>query len=622
MVAGTIVGMAPAATAEVVGAGVGAIDGSYIVVLKDGPASPEALAGKYSGRVNRTFMHALHGFSATLDARAARRLAADPAVAYVQANRRVSKADVQDYPRSWGLDRIDQRYGPIDNKYTYATKATNVTAYVVDTGIRVTHEEFGGRAVWGTNTSGDGRNEDCNGHGTHVSGTIGGTEYGVAKGVRLVAVKVLDCDGYGSSESVAAGLDWVVANHVSGPAVANMSLGGDAPDQVLEDAVRRAIADGVVVSVAAGNDSGDACAHSPARVPEALTVAAANDFDGRASFSNYGSCVDLFAPGEYIWSASAGYDSDWEILSGTSMATPHVSGAAALLLARDPGLTPAQLSAGLLLDSTKDVISDAQGSPNRMLVVNTGYRPGYPLVADPGVRAGRIGTPMSVPLSVNGGTAPYTWTSTALPAGLTLNASTGVISGKPTATVIDRSVTATATDRNKRTGTVTFRMFTTPPGWACPSKGQKLRNPGFEEGRGIGNGWDQSRTLLITDDAGVTPHAGRWGAYFAGLGMPFGDTLQQTATIPADCPYSTLSFWVRTTTEEPTSAGPVDTLTVTADTSRVAVLSNLDAAPGWVRRSYDVGSLAGKTVRFTFFGQEDYGEPTGFDLDDVALDVA
>ncbi|WP_245930923.1 S8 family serine peptidase [Actinokineospora auranticolor] len=625
LVAGATVGVAPPAMAEVVGAGTpGAVAGSYIAVFKDGVAADsDRLARKYSGTVTHRYDHALRGFAAKLDERSARRLAADPAVAYVQQNRVVRKADEQDRPSSWGLDRIDQRFGPLDHTYHYSTKATGVTAYVVDTGIRITHDDFGGRAVWGTNTIGDGKDEDCDGHGTHVSGTIGGTEYGVAKGVKLVAVKVLDCDGSGTSESVAAGLDWVAANHVSGPAVANMSLGGDAPDLVMENAVKRVIADGVLVAVAAGNQDEDACRHSPALVPEALTVGAVNDGDQRSSFSNYGSCVDLFAPGEYIWSASSGYNQDFDLLSGTSMATPHVTGAAALLLARDPGLTPAQLSAGMLIDATKDVVTDPQGSPNRLLVVNTGYRPGYPFVNDPGVRAGRVGTPMSTQLSVVGGTAPYTWTTTALPPGLTLNATTGLISGTPTTTVVNRSVSVTAKDKNNRTGAVTFRMFTTPPGWQCSSKGQKFRNPGFEDGREVGNGWDKSRTLLITTSSGDDkPRTGTWAAYFAGAGFSWDDSLSQEVAIPADCPYTTFSFWVRTTTAEPASSGPVDTLTVTAGTKRLAVISNLDGKPGWVQRTYDVGSMAGQTVRFSFYSGENDGGPTAFDLDDTALNVS
>ncbi|MBW4718490.1 S8 family peptidase [Saccharothrix obliqua] len=369
VLAGGLVGVPPVAAAEVLGADApGAIDGSYVVVLK-GDRAAHGLAARYSGTVVHTFSHVFQGFSVRMAARDARRLAADPAVSYVQQNQRVRVSGEQRNPPSWGLDRIDQRRLPLDDVYRYPDTASNVTVYVVDTGIRVGHRDFGGRAVWGTNTV-DNQQEDCHGHGTHVAGTVGGLTYGVAKGVRLVSAKVFDCGGNGSSEDVAEALDWVVAQHVSGPAVANMSLGGDAPDRVIEDAVRRTVADGVVAVVAAGNESDDACRHSPSRVREALTVASTGGYDSRSYFSNYGGCVDLFAPGESIVSAGNGSDDDWADLSGTSMATPHVAGAAALLLSRDPALTPAQVATAVLNDATKNAVSDPRGAPNRLLAVN------------------------------------------------------------------------------------------------------------------------------------------------------------------------------------------------------------------------------------------------------------
>ncbi|MEU5694050.1 S8 family peptidase [Actinosynnema sp. NPDC020468] len=627
LAAGGVVGVAPIAVADVPGAGPGAVDGSYVVVLKGpaGSATAVSLASRYSGTVGRTFTHALNGFSVRMDETHARRLAADPAVAYVQHNRRLRAAGEQHYPPSWGLDRVDQRSPDLDDYYRWSTDAAAVTAYVIDTGVRTTHEEFGGRASWGANTTGDGKDEDCYGHGTHVAGTLGGASYGVAKGVKLVSVKVLGCDGSGTSEGVAAGIDWVVAHHVSGPAVANLSLGGDAPDLVVEDATRRLVADGVVTAVAAGNDHDDACLHSPARTPEAITVASSSEYglaaDPRSSFSNYGSCVDLFAPGEYIRSAGAGYDAATETLSGTSMATPHVAGAAALLLARDPGATPAQVAAALVADSTKNAVRDVRGSPNRLLMVDTGYRAGYPYVADPGVRAGRIGVAMSIPNSAVNGIAPYTWTSTPLPAGLSINPTTGTISGTPTATAVNLAVTVTATDKDRKAGTRTFRLFTTPATWSCAAKGQKFANPGFEQGREVG--WRSSRTLIIVQGTGAdAPRTGTWNAELAGLGLPFDDEVSQTVAIPADCAYSTLSFHVKIRTEEPASAGPVDTLEVLADNERLALLSNVDAAPGYVLKTYAVGRYAGRTVKFRWASGENRGGPTSFDLDDTAFTAA
>ncbi|ALG12088.1 S8 family peptidase [Kibdelosporangium phytohabitans] len=369
LAAGGLMGVPPVAVADVLGANTtGAIDGSYVVVLK-GQHPVHDLAARYSGTVVHTFSHVFNGFSVRMTERDARRAAADPAVSYVQQNQRIRVSDEQRNPPSWGLDRVDQRRLPMDDVYRYPGTASNVTVYIVDTGVRISHRDFGGRAVWGTNTV-DNQNVDCHGHGTHVAGTVGGLDHGVAKSVRLVSAKVFDCDGNGTSEQLAKALDWVVANHVSGPAVANMSLGGPAPDRVIEDAVRRVIADGVVAVVAAGNDSDDACRHSPSRVREALTVGSIGGSDYRSYFSNYGSCVDLFAPGESITSAYNGSDTDWGDLSGTSMATPHVAGAAALLLSRNPALTPAQVATTLLNDSTKNVVVDPRGSPNRLLLVS------------------------------------------------------------------------------------------------------------------------------------------------------------------------------------------------------------------------------------------------------------
>src|SRR5215207_1297427 len=344
---------APPAVAEgkILGAGnPNAIKDSYLVVLADAAvkesgvnAQTQALAATYGATVQHTYLHAVHGFAANMSEQAARRLAADPAVARVEQDGVVSLAETQPNPPSWGLDRVDQRDLPLNASYTYPNTGAGVRAYIIDTGIRTTHQDFGGRAIWGTNTVGDGNNTDCHGHGTHVAGTVGGSAYGVAKGVALTAVKVLDCFGSGSWAGVTAGVDWVTGNHTSGPAVANMSLGGSGSNATLEDAVRNSIADGVVYAIASGNSNSDACNFTPARTPEAITVNASTSSDARASFSNFGTCTDIFGPGEGITSAWNTSDTATNTISGTSMATPHVAGGAALILGASPSLTPAQV---------------------------------------------------------------------------------------------------------------------------------------------------------------------------------------------------------------------------------------------------------------------------------------
>jgi subtilisin family serine protease len=279
--------------------------------------------------------------------------------------------DTQNNPPSYGLDRIDQRNRPLSATYTYNTTASNVRAYIIDTGIRTTHADFGGRATSGFDAIDGGAADDCNGHGTHVAGTVGGTAHGVAKGVQLIAVRVLNCEGSGTTAQVVAGIDWVTANRVA-PAVANMSLGGGA-DTVLDNAVRRSITAGVSYAIAAGNGllgifPLDACTQSPARVTEALTVSATNSADQKPSWANRGTCVDLFAPGISITSAWNTSDSATNTISGTSMATPHVAGAAALYLAGNPTATPAQVHAAIVDNATGGVVaSPGSGSPNRLL---------------------------------------------------------------------------------------------------------------------------------------------------------------------------------------------------------------------------------------------------------------
>ncbi|MDW8270629.1 MAG: S8 family serine peptidase, partial [Anaerolineae bacterium] len=326
----------------------------------------ETLVAAWDGDLLYTYDVALQGFAAVLSAEAAQALAAHPAVAYVEPDQVVYALGTQS-PAPWGLDRVDQRTLPLNNTYTYETTALGVHVYIFDTGIRSTHTEFDGRIGNGYTAINDGLGTaDCHGHGTHVAGTVGGQTYGVAKEVTLHPVRVLSCEGQGTTSGVIAGVNWVLANHIA-PAVVNMSLGGNASD-ALDTAIRNAINGDIVFVVAAGNNNGDACLMSPARVAEALTVGASTSADARASFSNYGGCLDLFAPGVSITSAYHTSDMAIAISSGTSMAAPHVAGAAALYRAQNPTASALTVHNAVIANATTGVLSGiGSGSPNRLL---------------------------------------------------------------------------------------------------------------------------------------------------------------------------------------------------------------------------------------------------------------
>ncbi|MDX2524946.1 S8 family peptidase [Streptomyces europaeiscabiei] len=352
-----------------------AVKDSYVVTLKKGTGLKAAssagrdLVEEYGGTVKRTFRSALNGYSAELSATEAGRLAADPAIASVEQDQ-VFTADATQSGAPWGLDRSDQASLPLSGTYTYPdTAGSGVTAYVIDTGVRISHSQFGGRAVNGYDAvDGDSVAQDGNGHGTHVASTIAGSTYGIAKQARIVAVRVLNNAGSGTTAGVVAGIDWVTANH-SGPSVANLSLGGGA-STAIDTAVRNSISSGVTYAVAAGNSSANASSYSPARVTEAITVGATTSTDARASYSNYGSVLDIFAPGSSITAGWYTSDTATNTISGTSMATPHVAGAAAVYLAGHPSATPAQVASALTAGAvTGKVTGPGTGSPNRLLQI-------------------------------------------------------------------------------------------------------------------------------------------------------------------------------------------------------------------------------------------------------------
>jgi subtilisin family serine protease len=350
-----------------------AVPGSYIVVLRDTRApldvTIDRLAAAGRATVGNRYVHGVRGFAATMTSDDARALAFDPEVAYVEANQRMYGDASVTNNATWGIDRIDQTSLPLDTKYYGLADGSTVTAYVVDTGIRATHSEFTGRLLPGFAGVADGQGtNDCNGHGTHVGGTIGGTVLGVAKKVNVVPVRTLGCDNSGTLDAFLAGVDWVIANKQP-RSVANMSVAFNPPNTTVDNKVRALINAGVTVMVSAGNRTTDACTQSPARVPEAITVAAIDKADARAAFSNYGTCVDLFAPGVEILSASYTGDNLARLISGTSQATPHVTGVAALYLSTHPTATPAQVAAAIIAGTVPNKVTDFQGAPNRLLSV-------------------------------------------------------------------------------------------------------------------------------------------------------------------------------------------------------------------------------------------------------------
>jgi subtilisin family serine protease len=472
------VGTAQAAEGQILGAGAeGAVEGSYIVTL-DGAASTAAsakasatakagdLATRYGGKVGHVYSAALRGFSVRMSEAQARRLAADPSV------RRVEQNAVAHAVETWGLDRADQRDLPLDNSYTAPNDGSGVTAYVVDTGLDLDHPGYGGRASSGYDfIDNDGDASDCQGHGTHVGGTIGSGTHGIAKNVKLVAVRVLDCSGSGSWDAIIGGIDWVT-DHAPQAAVGNMSIGGSRSSAV-NDAVTGSVNAGVAWAVAAGNEGQDACNVSPASATGVLTVGASDNQDRRSVWSgtqgsNYGSCVELFAPGTNITSTTNGGGSGQ--MSGTSMASPHVAGALVLATSASPAISVADANAKVVNTATTGKITDLKGSPNKLLYVRDlgggGGQPGNPTASftancpATGLACTFDGAGSADP---DGSIASYAWDFGDGRTG------TGVRPSHTYATAGTYPVKLTVTDNSGRTGTTTRQVQVgSPPSGGAP----------------------------------------------------------------------------------------------------------------------------------------------------------
>jgi len=385
----------------------------YIVVFRDDVVDPSGLTDQlvrsFGGTVHFRYAYALKGFAATLPAAAIDALQRNPAVSFIEPDGivTVSGSGTDNTVSSWGLDRVDQRDLPLSNSYEWTQDGAGVRVYIIDTGIRTAHNEFGGRASVGADFIGDGwAGQDCYGHGTHVAGTVGGAEYGIARATSLVSVRVLDCGGSGSTAGVVAGIDWVRNNAVK-PAVANMSLGGGA-SSALDLAVTNAVNSGVVFAVSAGNSNANACNYSPAEAPAALTVGATTITDARASYSNYGTCVDLFAPGTNITSAWNTTNTATNTISGTSMASPHVAGVAALYLSANPTASPAAVESAIEGAATLNKVTNpGTGSPNLLLyslLSGGGGGGGVPFILSATV-ASKGNSPQKVNLTWSGATS-------------------------------------------------------------------------------------------------------------------------------------------------------------------------------------------------------------------------